>query len=297
MNSKNQLKIPTGISVALAVVTAILFQTGNAKLAWIVLVAGVILGLVLGMESIRKAEEREKSIAEENNPKTFNIKFTKDEFDFVGPGTITISDSHVRIEGSRQWPVFAQAGVILAITVALFFLFKFQLGVIPAVVVVTLLCRYQSSLHWNSDDLELVTRENNIISFWAPSHNSRTPHKAQFSVIDGVTLATELQGLLSKQSRTTASPLVAKVFYNAALRSWIISCAVICFFLLLISVYSLGAFTSYLYNLLDIPIKNITNTSIRESVRILFGILSMIFIFLPPALGTYFWAKINRPKK
>ncbi len=44
-------QIPTAISVAFAAITAILFQTGNSKVAWVVIIVGaVILGLALGRQ-------------------------------------------------------------------------------------------------------------------------------------------------------------------------------------------------------------------------------------------------------
>jgi hypothetical protein len=51
MSSQNQGQIPIGISIVFAVVTAILFKTGNAKVAWAVIIVGaLILGLVLGSQ-------------------------------------------------------------------------------------------------------------------------------------------------------------------------------------------------------------------------------------------------------
>jgi hypothetical protein len=61
MSARTQGQIPTGISIAFAVVTAILFQTGNAKVAWVVIVVGaVILGLVLASQKRKEDKGPDK---------------------------------------------------------------------------------------------------------------------------------------------------------------------------------------------------------------------------------------------
>jgi len=55
-------QIPTGISIAFAAITAILFQTGNSKVAWVVIIVGaVILGLVLGNQKRNQDRESDKN--------------------------------------------------------------------------------------------------------------------------------------------------------------------------------------------------------------------------------------------
>jgi hypothetical protein len=55
VSPQGQGQIPMGISIILAVITAVLFQTGNAKAAWvIIIVGGVILGLVLGGRKLKQ---------------------------------------------------------------------------------------------------------------------------------------------------------------------------------------------------------------------------------------------------
>lgn len=57
MGKGNQ--IPTGMSIVFAVITSLLFQAGQSKLAWLIIViGGLTLGIVFGLRNKRNNDKK-----------------------------------------------------------------------------------------------------------------------------------------------------------------------------------------------------------------------------------------------
>lgn len=61
LSANAQGQIPTGTSIAFAFVTAMLFRTGNAKVAWVVIVVGaLVLGFILRNQKRKQEKESDE---------------------------------------------------------------------------------------------------------------------------------------------------------------------------------------------------------------------------------------------
>ncbi|MEW6265661.1 MAG: hypothetical protein AB1641_21520 [Thermodesulfobacteriota bacterium] len=112
---------------------------------------------------------------------SFRTAFTSD-FGFVRMGTISIGPEKVVLSGKKHWPVLAQIGVFLGITILPALLFKFGLGFILALIIIHYFCVSNASLSINKTSIVDVERNGRQIKFMGRHPESGTAKKAVFKV-------------------------------------------------------------------------------------------------------------------
>jgi hypothetical protein len=111
---------------------------------------------------------------------TFGSASVTDQFGFVGKGTVTFRGEYVDLSGRRSWAWWAKLGIFLSMTVVPFILFRFALGILPALLIVYYAAASPATLTLERMKISDVVRKKNHVSYKAPDPGSGKIKKGHF---------------------------------------------------------------------------------------------------------------------
>ena len=127
---------------------------------------------------------------------TLGSTFAVDQFGFIRKGTVTIEDDKIIFSGKNHWSAIVRIGIFLFITIVPFLLFRFGLGIFPALVVVHYFCVSDGKLAVSKATITNVIRKKRQMKFKGKHPESGKIKKPVFkvdSIENAVILENELK--------------------------------------------------------------------------------------------------------
>jgi len=119
----------------------------------------------------------------------YNVKFGTwydiDRLGFVGKGKLSIDEKtgHVHLTGRIRWPILAQLGIFLAITLGFFFITGLPIGWLIALLLMDRLCASPGTIVLEKTIITNIKRSKRRISFMAPVEYGGRYRKCLFSAM------------------------------------------------------------------------------------------------------------------